>query len=154
MIPISAVLTVPDTLKEITPTLDTAAHTAGDVLFIETELANVVRNIGDMATLMSVTVIDKGNQKQGMTIYFFDRTVTFGVRNAAPSISDADLAYCQGLVDIASGDYDDLGGGAVACKTAIGLPLKPNVTGLFVAAVTSGTPTHADGDLIIKFGFI
>ncbi len=144
----------PDIQVEITPTLDTGAHTAGDVLIAETELANAARVSGGITILHSVKVIDDDDQGAEIDIFFFDRTVTFGTKNSAPSISDADAAFYEGSITIASGDYEDLGGVKVATAKGIGLEMKSNATSIFVAAVTQGTPTHAATGLTLKFAFI
>lgn len=144
----------PDTYLTLTPTLDTSAYTAGDALFDATELASVGRTSGGNVVLQSVTVMDKADQKLGITLYFFDRSVTFGTANNAPSISDADGFFYMGHVDIAAGDYDDLGGVAVAVARGLGLQMKPNATSLYVAATTGGTPTYGASDLKFGFGFL
>lgn len=143
-----------DILVEITPTLDTSAHSAGDVTISETAIANAARASGACTILQSVMVVDKDDQKAQLTLYFFDRTVTFGTKNSAPSISDADAAYYMGHIDIAAADYDDLGGVSVACVKGIGLEMMPNATSIFVAATTSGTPTYTSSGLALKFAFL
>lgn len=144
-----------DVLLESTPTLDTAAHTAGDVLVAETEIANAVRVSGGRVVLNTLLIVDKDDQGAALTVHFFDRTVTFGTRNNAPSISDADAGYFMGHVDVAAADYKDLGGVKVATLKSIALgPIKANATSLYYAAVTNGTPTHTASGLVFKFGFM
>lgn len=144
----------PDTYLTLTPTLDTSAYASGDTLFDATELASVGRTSGGNVVLQSVTVMDKADQKIALTLYFFDRSVTFGTANAAPSISDADTFFYMGHIDIAAGDYDDLGGAAVAVVRGLGLQMKPNTTSLYVAATTGGAPTYGASDLKFGFGFL
>ncbi len=144
----------PDKQVGIVPTLDVVAYTAGDVLFLETELADAARISSGTMILHSVKVIDLDDQGIEMDIHFFDRAVTFGAKNGVPSISDADVAYWEGKINVPSGSYDDLGGAKVADVAGNGLGMHANVTSLFVAAVTQGAPTHTVGGLVLKFYFI
>lgn len=139
---------------ELTPTITTDAHTAGDVLFDAAALANAVRVSSGETILHSVKVIDDDDQGTEIDLFFFDRDVTFGTANSAPSISDADAAYYEGSVTIESGDYEDLGGVQVATAKGIGLGMAANATSMYVAAVTQGTPTHTASGLTLKFYFI
>lgn len=141
-----------DIVIEVTPTMDTSAYAAGDVLFNETDVANVARSSGKTVTLISLCVVDKDDQKQPFDLHFFDRTVTFGTKNGVPSISDADAAFYMGHVSVAAADYKDLGGVSVASPRIDPKVIKPNATSLFIAAVTSGTPTHTASGLVLKLG--
>jgi len=143
-----------DTLIEVAPTMDTSAYASGDVLISETDIASAGRATGTTIILQSLLLVDKDDQKAAMTFYFFDRTVTFGTKNAAPTISDADAAFYMGHVDVLAGDWDDLGGVSVATLRGIGLEMKPNATSIFFTAITGGTPTHTASGLICKFGFL
>lgn len=140
----------------ITPTLDTSAYASGDTLFATTEIANATK-IADIGSLLqSLAVIDKSDQGVAMTLYFFSANVTFGTANSPPSISDTDALTCLGWVDVGTGDFKDVGGARIACVRSIGLDLTPASGGrsVYVAATVSGTPTYANGDLAIRFGFI
>lgn len=143
-----------DKLIEVTPTLDTSAYAVDDVLFAATQVANVPVSSGRIVVLESIVVVDKDDMGVAFDIFFFDRTVTFGTINAAPSINDTDAAFCMGFVSIGSGDYKDLGVNRIACVRGIGLEMKPNTTDLYICAVTRGTPTHTASGLIIKLGFL
>lgn len=145
----------PDVYLTLTPTLDTSQYGAGEALFNAVELANVGRVDGGTVILQSVTVIDSDDQAAAtLDIYFFDAAVTFATANNTPSISDADALKFQGLVSVAAGDWKDLGGVKVASLRGIGLMMKPTATGLYVAAVTGGTPTQSASGLKFGFGFL
>lgn len=150
-----AVAGAPDIAISATPTLDTSAYAAGDSYWTTAvELAAASRFSGGVTILQSVTVVDKDDQKPAFDLFFFDRTVTFGTANGAPSISDTDAGYYQGHVSIAAADYKDLGGVSVACAKGIGLAMKPNATSLFIAAMVSTTPTHTASGLVFQFTFL
>ncbi len=144
----------PDYQVEIMPTLDTNAHSAGDVLITAMALENAVRVDGGKSILHSVKVIDRDDQGAEMDIFFFDRDVTFGTKNSAPSISDAEATHYEGSITIGSGDYEDLGGSKVATAKGLGLGIRGNATSIYVAALTQGTPTHTVNGLTLKFYFI
>lgn len=146
----------PDIVVTVTPTLDTNAYTAGDLLFDSTEIANAVRANGGCAILQSVTIVDKDDQKLAMTLLFADAGTDFGTANSAPDPDDTEAATVLGHVAIATGDYVDLGGASVACVRGIGLLLKAGAatTSLYVAAITGGTPTHTASGLVLKIGLL
>lgn len=145
----------PDIAIAATPTLDTSAYAAGDSYWTTAvELAAAARFTGGVTVLQSVTVVDKDDQKPAFDLFFFDRTVTFGTVNGAPSISDTDAGYYQGHVSIAAADYKDLGGVSVACQKGIGLAMKANATSLFIAGRVSTTPTHTASGLVFQFTFL
>ena len=144
-----------DAYLTLTPAVDTAIYAAGDVLFTATELTGVGRVSGGVVILQTLNVIDVDDEGAAFDIYFFDRTVTFGAINGAPSINDTDVLNFLGTVAVATGDYKDLGGAKVACLKSIGLEMKPNATSLWVAGVVVATPTYtAATDLKLGFGFL
>ncbi len=144
------------TVIDVTPTLDTAIYAAGDVLFAETTITNAVRVAGLGTTLLGVTIADKDDEGAALTLYFFDADPNFGTINLAPSIADADTAKCLGIVDIATTDYDDVGGAKIAHVRGFSIPMKPaSGTDLFVAATCAGTPTYTSAsDLVLRLHFL
>lgn len=62
-----------------------------------------------------------------------------------------------GWVPVATTDYVDLGGAAVACVRNVGLLCQAggSTTSLYVAGVNgTGTPTYGASDLVIQLGFM
>lgn len=144
------------TVITCTPVVDTSALTAGDTIFDTTVLPNAVLLPGGTCVLESVTLLDKADQTAAaITLLFFDTLVTFGVVNAAPSITDADMLKCLGAVAFAAGDFVDVGLSKIGTKLAVGLMLKATVNSkaLYVAAFAAGTPTEGATDIVIKLGF-
>lgn len=140
----------------VTPTvLNADAYDAGDTVFDATVVTGAVRVSGGSALLQSIVVADKDDQKAQLRLVFFDSTVTFGTADSAPSLSDADSLKCLGSVEIAAADYIDFGGASVATVKGIGLLCKASGSAnLYVAAMTSGTPTYTTGGLQLRLGFL
>lgn len=147
----------PDIVVTVTPTLDTNAYAASDLLFDATEVANAVRAVGGHAVLQSVTVIDKADQKSAFTLLLANAATDFGTLNSAPDPDDTEAATVIGWVPVAASDYVDLGGASVACIRNIGLTLKAGAatTSLYIAGVNgAGAPTYAASDLVLQLGFL
>lgn len=147
----------PDFVVSVTPTLDTNAYAAGDLLFDSTAIAAAVRVNGGTAILQSITMLDKADQGVGMTLLFANAATDFGTLNAAPDPDDTESGTVIGHCAIVAADYIDLGANRVACIRNIGLMLKAGAatTSLYVAAVNgSGTPTYANGDLVLQLCFM
>lgn len=140
----------------VTPTvLNADAYDAGDTVFDATAITGAVRTSGGSALLQSIVVADKDDQKAQLRLFFFDSTVTFGTLDSAPSLSDADSLKCLGTVEIAAADYIDVGGVSIATVRLISLLCKASGSAnLYVAAMTSGTPTYTTGGLQLRLGFL
>lgn len=143
------------TIVTVTPTLDTSAYAAGDVLFDTTAIANAVRVSGGRAELVSIQVLDEDDQTAAvLDLYFLRSNVSLGTFNVAPAITDANAREILGYYSFASGDFKDLGGSKVATARNVGLILAPTTgTTLYVAGVTAGTPTQTASGIKLQFGF-
>jgi hypothetical protein len=144
------------TVITVTPTvLNADAYDAGDTVFNSTVITGAVRIAGGCSLLQSIVVADKDDQKAQLRLVFFDSTVTFGTLDSAPGLSDADSLKCIGDVEILAASYIDYGGTSVATLKAIGLMCKAasGSSDIYVAAMTSGTPTYTTGGLQLRFGF-
>jgi len=147
---------MPDTVITITCTLNTSAYASGDTLFDTQEIAGAVRVNGDSCILQSVHVIDIDDQGVEMDLIFFNANTSLGTENSAPDINDTEVLTTLGKVNIAAGDYIDLGANRIATVDGLGLVLKAGAatTSLYVAGITRGTPTHTATGLTIMFGFL
>jgi len=139
----------------VTPTLDTDAYADGDVLFNATEIANAVRNNGDTCILQSVHVLDKADQGKDFELVFLNASQALGTINAAIDISDANAEKIIGHYAFSNG-YVDLINSQILTDSGIGLLLKAGAatTSLYVAGISKGAGTYADGDLKITLGFL
>jgi hypothetical protein len=111
---------------------------------------------GSVLILKSITVLDKADQKVALWFVFLNASTSMGTENSAPNISDTNAENILAVVPIATTDYVDIGTSAMATKEcSVSLKLASGTTSLFVAIVNStGTPTYAASDLVVKFGFL
>lgn len=149
----------PQVRISVTPTISTSpAYTSGDCVGGLQTVANAVRISAGSGILQSVIVVDNTQaQRAAMDLVFFDRSVTTQGDNNAFAVSDADMAFCLGVVSI--GAYNTAWAGtplnSVASLFNIGLPFVLTGTSLFVQAVVRGTPTYvATTDLIFNYGIL
>ena len=131
----------------VTPTLDTNAYTANDVLFptIELDFGNQLVS----GVIKHASILDTDDQaSQTITLYFAGSTFTLGTANSAISISDADAEKLLGTAAVTTST--DLIGSRFGQNTDIGLPFTVNSGSLFVAASTGGAGTHSASGLKLR----
>lgn len=140
-----------------TPVINTVAYSNGDAVGTDAELANVFRIAGGTALLQSLLVIDKANQKAQLEVLLFnaDPAGTFTNNSAFPTLG-VDTLLLIARIPVAAADYVTTGGAATAHLTGLGRVLEAasGATSLWCAIVTTGTPTYAVGDLILRFGLL
>lgn len=147
-----------------TITVDTAIYAALDCLGAAATtsvvtLTDAMRNEGGRGVLQSVSVYDDDNEKNPITLLFFNAAPASGTYtgNGALSLSSGDKSKYLGKVQIGASDYETLGGDAFACVRNIGLPVhavgSPHL--YMIPLVTSGTPTYtAATDIKMALGFL
>lgn len=145
---------------QVAVTTDTSAYTSGDNLFHSgsngnaVEFANAARVSGGSGVIQSITVLDKTQaQRAAIDLLFFDRTVAAGNNiNSPMAVSDADMAFCLGVIAI--GPYNTAWPGtplnSISTLLNVGLPFVLNGTGLFVLGCVRSTPTYAADSLVIS----
>jgi hypothetical protein len=138
---------------QITLSLPTAAMSADRVMADTQAITNAMRAANATGTLLSVSVIDRDDQGVPFDILFLSANVSLGTENAAPSISDANAGNYLGRVQIAAGDYIDLGGVRVADRAALGIGLRPasGTRDVYFATITRGAPTYTASGVDIVF---
>jgi len=141
---------------QVTPTISTTpAYTSGDVLGGLQTISNAARISGGSGTVSSILVLDKTQaQRAAIDIMFFDRSVTVASDNAAVAMSDADMAFCLGILSI--GPYNTAFPGtplnSISTLLNVGLRFVLNGTDLYAVAVVRGTPTYTSTtDLIFTY---
>jgi hypothetical protein len=159
-----SMITVPAQLITLIPVTDTSIYADGDQVGLgATELTNILRAPWGLATIESVTVIDKAKQKSKLDIHLFSSVPTLAnVNNAAPDITDANaIATYLGRIAVLDTDYSDFANQSVASKLAVGLVVKgvkfntqdKDTRSLWAIVVSRGTPTYTGAaDLMIKLG--
>lgn len=141
----------------VTPTCDTSIYASGDSLAGLITFANAARISGGSGIIQSIVLLDKTSaQRCAMDILFFDRSVTVAAANSALAMSDADMAYCLGVLSI--GPYNTAWAGTPANSIStlinVGLPFVLNGTDLYAAVCVRATPTYAANDIVITLGIL
>lgn len=141
----------------VTPTISaTPAYTSGDAVGGKQTLTSAVRVSGGKALLQTLTVIDRANQKQPLTILFFNSDPSAAtITDNAAFVFSTDISKLIGKVNVLAADYETVDSIAVATIANLGLLLKASGSAnLFVAVVTTGTPDFAStSDLVFQYGF-
>lgn len=146
-----------DIVVTIAPTVAAEAHSAGDLLFDSTEIANAVRVNAGTAIVQSITIVDKGDQKPAIKLLFANAQTDFGAPGGVPDPDDSEALTVIGVVDVPATAYVDLGANSVATIANIGLLLKAGAatTSIWLAGIAVGTPTPAStSDLQIAVGLL
>lgn len=146
-----------DTVVTITPTVAAEAHSAGDLLFDSTEIANAVRVNAGTTIVQSITIVDKGDQKPAIKLLFANAQTDFGAPGGVPDPDDSEALTVIGVVDVPATAYVDLGANSVATIANIGLLVKAGAatTSIYLAGIAVGTPTPASTtDLQIAVGLL
>jgi hypothetical protein len=138
----------------VQPTVSTTpAYTAKDAVGGKLTFANAARSSGGSITIQSAVIIDRSQQMPALELVLFDRDFTASNDNAAFDPTDADLAYCVGVIKI--GDWSDFNDNAVATRTGLGLAAKLEGTDLYGQLVTRSTPTFvATTDIVVALHIV
>lgn len=140
-----------------TPTLDTSAYATGDNLFgtAMVDLGAVVRANGGTGIITGLSVLDISNPSgilnpSSLDVLLFDTTGTIQAANAAAAYSDAVMAKCVDLIQVATYSLTTVNSFAkrdlwktFKCASAD--------THLYMAVIVRGTPTYGVSDLTFTF---
>lgn len=131
----------------------TPAYTAKDAVGGKLTFTNAARTSGGSITIQTAVIIDRSQQMPVLELVLFDRDFTASNDNAAFDPTDADLAYCVGVIKIS--DYSDFNDNAVAVRTGIGLTAKLEGTDLYGQLVTRSAPTFvATTDIVVALTIV
>ncbi len=141
----------------VTPVLAVAgAYGANDQVGLVNTLANACANTGGTVEIESLSVIDKAKQSKAFDLLFFDVLPVLDViDNGAFSMSNARMAAgYKGHISVAAADYITSANATMANPKNQKLLLKaiPASKSLYCVVVARGTPTYANGDLVINVG--
>lgn len=132
-------------------TTSVTAYTDGDVLGAEMQWDMGTNTYG---MILGAQIVDAADIIGAVDLFLFDRSVTFGTDNAAPSISDADALFTIGAINFPAA-YD-LGGVRVSTIDSLAVPVKANASGIiFGRLVTRSGHTFfgAVGNLQVNLHF-
>lgn len=149
-------MTKVDNVPEVTLALNTAVYADGDLLCQAVEVKAVcVPNYP--AFLESVTLLDYDDQGGALTLIFFNANPgDLGVVNDAMAISDAQAEMVLCVVEVASGDYTDLGAQQIAQPEFYPRKVRPADGGssVWLAGKAGAASTYASGKMLVKVGVI
>lgn len=133
-------------------TTATTAYAVGDQLGTQLSFANVVRAAGGTARIDSAFLLDKAGIVYGVDLYLFSQSVTPAADNAPFAFSDADMMFCQGVVEFRAPRF----GANNGLSVGLGLPIivKPSATTLYGCMVTQAAHTFfgSVSDLVVTLG--
>lgn len=132
----------------VSPTIDTAVYTSGDVMGAEMQFSNILKQSTTAGYITSITIADAADQAVDLEVVVFDVDPSaFGSDNAAFDPTDTDIKNIRSrqLLTAASdlGNYND---NAVLTKGSISDAVggkSSNVRSLWAALVARGA---YDGD--------
>lgn len=132
-------------------TTATTAYTDGDILGAEMQFDMGTNTYG---LILGAQLADKADVIGAADLFLFDRSVTFGTDNAAPSVSDADSLFCIGVIEF---PYPkDVGGARLASIDSLAVPVKANASGIIYGRLVTRmghTFFGAAGDLQVNLHF-
>lgn len=118
-------------------------YSAGNAVGGKRTYANALTSAGT-GVLESITLLDRNNQSQPMTVIIFDADPTNAtITDKSAFVYSTDDLKVLGQITISASDYITTNSKAIATIRGIGLSLKSAGTSLYVALVTTGTPTFA-----------
>lgn len=107
---IRAANTYPQRSDVITPTLDTNATTAGDILCAPFQITGIDFSRNQLrAFLNGIWLLDKSDQGAQLDLVLFNSsTASLGTAGSAISISDTDAQSIVAVINVQVSDYTDL----------------------------------------------
>jgi len=142
-----------------TPTCLTSALDANDVLAdTEANTTAIFRANDKPGIIQSLTVIDKDDFGDALRIWLFDADVVLGVEGANITMADGDADNCQGIIEVAAGDYVDAVNSKIAFKGTLSIPVVPLAAtdDLYIAvqAGSGNTNQYTASGLVLRFGIL
>lgn len=130
------------------------AYTAGDSVGTVQTLTGVASANYSQVTLDTILIRDSAGQNKGLKILFFDGSAPTLTDNAAFAFGSS-LPNLIAVLDIDPSDYSTLDSKGVVSRSLLSLRMRlAAATSLYVAVVTTGTPTYGNGGtLSIDFHF-
>ncbi len=130
-------------------------YTANDAVGTAQTLSNVSDASGRIVKLTGITVKDSAGQASSLKILFFDGNAPTLTDNAAFAFGTS-LPNLVGVLDIDSADYTTVDSKSVFSRSLMELWMKLSISSpnLYVACVTTGTPTYGNGGTVtVNFTF-
>lgn len=136
-----------------TPTITAGAYSAGDAVGGKLTFTGCPED----GKIETVTIIDLDEEGPELNLVLFHADFTAVSDNAAFDVAAGEEARLIGIVNIASADFEDIGGLKVATKGNLGIGFKLSETAvtkrgrIYGQLMTPGTPTYTTtSDLVIN----
>ncbi len=131
-----------------TPTISAASiYASGDAVGGLMTFSNALIPYSKSGLLQSIVISDLAKQSGALSLILFkaNPSATTFTDNAALDIDDSDIAKVIGAIPIAAADYVALNDSAFATvrNVGLGLSVDSEVSTLYGALITTGTPTYA-----------
>ena len=153
---------------DVTPTLHTSEYASGDIMFNRVEIPNAVAVPGGSAILQSCCAIISPMVVGAFDIVIASNTTTFvGDSSAGDSSATetgdtvAAISNTLAVMDGTCGFFSitngfDAGVVAIGDKKNIGMVCKAesDSTSLYVWGIVQNTTDYAEGQIVLRFGFI
>lgn len=136
---------------DVTPTLDTDAYTAGDVMGGKQTATFTLGTDVHGCEIRRIDVIDDDSQGIAMKLYIYEGTPSTIADDAEYLPTVADLKVLADVVQVNAGDYVTINGNDYAIKRNVNIDLDlavANTIDFYVA--TDGTPTHTASGLTFR----
>lgn len=109
-------------------------YTSGDAMGAEMQFAEAVRASGGLGRITGALLLDKAKVIGAVDLFLFDRSVTPASDNAANSWSDADMAFCVGVIEFPGPKQS--ANNYIGQASGLPMPYRCNATTLFGYLVT------------------
>ena len=136
-----------------TPTLSTAAYTAGDAVGGLLTFANAALDTGGGGIINSVVLIDDSGQDDDMELWLFDTAITAIADAAAWALTEAQLHTLITIVKLTSAGWAASGTPSANVTAIFGQRYYCTGKNLYGQLVCRGTPTFtAVDDITVRLG--
>lgn len=138
-------------VQHITPTIDTAAYSTGDVVG-----GKILIGESNPGLLTSIAIFDDDNEGVQLDFFFFDGTLTGTsgyTDNAAFAVNAADKGKFLGVKSIVAAEYFVMGSDKGGLITPINIPIKSGGVTLIIV-IRSTTTFTAATDLKLTIGIL
>lgn len=140
-----------------TPTITAGAYSAGDAVGGKLTFTGCT----DTGLIHNLTLIDLSEQAVELNLVLFNADFTATADNAAFDVTSGEEADIIGVINIATTDYEDIGGLKVATVKGLSLPFELTETDstkrgrIYGQLVAVGAPTYVStSDLTAKLAVL
>lgn len=138
---------------QATPTVSASPdYSAGDHVGGLLTFTSALPSVQNTGTLLNASILDKAAVGPAVDLFIFDRSVTVGTDNAASAVSDADMAYCLGVISFSAGHFVAPGTANKFATRLAGLGVTSNTSGNLYGMLiaTAAINLAATDDIVVS----